>query len=225
MKTIAVLCMLIDHIGFLFFPEQIAWRMIGRLAMPIFAFSIARGAIYTSSMKRYMKKMLLFALISQFPFWWMAHIVHGGSFISLRFNIGFTFLIALWIINLIQTAESEDKPLGIGKLIIIGILLVSTDLLQFDYGSYGILVVLLCYVVGRRKQGMWVLWMGYTVLTYLSYLSSTPLFLLQEFGVLAFGIIFALQAISEKRIGRFFYIFYPLHMIVLCVIKVYLMIP
>ena len=222
MKTIAVICMLIDHIGFLFFPNQIEWRIIGRLAMPIFAFGIARGARYTSSMKRYMKKILLFALISQLPFWWMQQMVYGGPFLSLHFNIGFTFLAALGIINLFQEAERKKQSLGIGKLLGISALLVSADLLQFDYGSYGILVVLLCYVVGCSKQGMWMLWIGYTVLTYLSYLSNVSMFLLQEVGVLAFGIIFALQAISEKRIGRFFYIFYPLHMIVLCIIKVYL---
>ena len=222
MKTIAVICMLIDHIGFLFFPNQIEWRIIGRLAMPIFAFGIARGARYTSSMKRYMKKILLFALISQLPFWWMEQMVYGGPFLSLHFNIGFTFLAALGIINLFQEAERKKQSLGIGKLLGISALLVSADLLQFDYGSYGILVVLLCYVVGCSKQGMWMLWIGYTVLTYLSYLSNVSMFLLQEVGVLAFGIIFALQTISEKRIGRFFYIFYPVHMIVLCIIKVYL---
>ena len=222
MKTIAVICMLIDHIGFLFFPNQIEWRIIGRLAMPIFAFGIARGASYTSSMKRYMKKILLFALISQLPFWWMQQMVYGGPFLSLHFNIGFTFLAALGIISLFQEVERKKQSLGIGKFLGIGVLLVSADLLQFDYGSYGILVVLLCYVVGCSKQGMWMLWIGYTVLTYLSYLSNVSMFLLQEVGVLAFGIIFALQTISEKRIGRFFYIFYPLHMIVLCIIKVYL---
>ena len=224
MKIIAVICMLIDHIGFLFFPDQIEWRMIGRLAMPIFAFGIARGAMYTSSMKRYMKKILMFALISQIPFWWMERTAYGGAFFSLHFNIGFTFLAALVIISLLKKAENEKKSLGIGKFFIIGMLLVSADLLQFDYGSYGILVVLLCYVVSYSKQSMWVLWIGYTILTYLSYLSSMSMFLLQEVGVLAFGVIFALQGVSEKKMGRFFYIFYPVHMIVLCMIKVYLMI-
>lgn len=224
MKIIAVICMLIDHIGFLFFPDQIEWRMIGRLAMPIFAFGIARGAMYTSSMKRYMKKILMFALISQIPFWWMERAAYGGAFFGLHFNIGFTFLAALIIISLLKKAENEKKSLGIGKFFIIGMLLVSADLLQFDYGSYGILVVLLCYVVSYSKQSMWVLWIGYTILTYLSYLSSISMFLLQEVGVLAFGVIFALQGVSEKKMGRFFYIFYPVHMIVLCMIKVYLII-
>lgn len=220
MKTLAVLCMLIDHIGFLFFPEQIVWRMIGRLAMPIFAFSIARGAMYTRSMKRYMKKIFLFALISQIPFWWMEKVAYGTSFFSVHFNIGFTFLVALGIIALLQGVERDNKLLEVGRLLISIILLVSADLLHLDYGSYGILVVLLCYKVGEDKQSSWMLWIGYTVLTYLSYLPSLPMFLLQEIGVLAFGVIVILQDVSEKKIGRFFYIFYPAHMIVLCILKI-----
>lgn len=222
MKTIAVICMLMDHIGFLFFPDQIIWRMIGRLAMPIFAFSIARGARYTSSMKRYMKKILLFALISQLPFWCMEKVAYGTPFLNLHFNIGFTFLVALGIIALLQEAEHEKKALGVGRILMIAVLLVSADLLQLDYGSYGILVVLLCYKVGESKLSMWILWVGYTVLTYLNYQSNLPMFLLQEVGVLAFGMITALRDISEKRMGRFFYVFYPTHMIVLCIIKIYL---
>lgn len=222
MKTFAVLCMLIDHIGFLFFPEQVIWRIIGRLAMPIFAYSIARGARYTRSMKGYMKKIFLFALISQLPFWWMQKMAYGHSFLSIHFNIGFTFLAALGIIKLLQEVKYQNKLLEVGRILICLIILVSADLLHLDYGSYGILVVLLCYKVGGDKQSRWILWMGYTVLTYLSYLSSVPMFLLQEMGVLAFGMIAILQDISEKRIGRFFYIFYPLHMIVLCILKTYL---
>lgn len=222
MKTFAVLCMLIDHIGFLFFPEQVIWRMIGRLAMPIFAYNIARGARYTRSMNRYMKKIFLFALISQLPFWWMQKMAYGHSFLSIHFNIGFTFLAALGIIKFLQEVEYQNKLLRVGKILICLMILVSADLLHLDYGSYGILVVLLCYKVRGDKQSRWILWIGYTVLTYLSYLSSVPMFLLQEMGVLAFGVIAILQDISEKRIGRFFYIFYPLHMIVLCILKIYL---
>ena len=223
MKTIAVICMLIDHIGLLFFPNEIEWRIIGRIAMPIFAFCIARGARYTSSMKGYMKKMLLFSIISQVPFWWIQQLAYGGPFFSLHFNIGFTFLVALGIISILQIEKSENKGLEIKKILGIGVLLVSAELLHVDYGSYGILVVLLCYAAIYSKQRMWVLGIGYTVLTYLSYLSSIPMFLLQEVGVIAFGIIFAMQTISEKRIGRFFYIFYPLHLSILCLVKVYLM--
>ena len=114
MKFIAALCMLIDHIGLVFFPTDIRWRMIGRLAMPIFAYGVARGAFYTSSLKRYMKKMLLFSFISQIPFWGVQHLGMGEAIFSLNLNIGFTFLLALTAILLfkqykVETIENYQK--------------------------------------------------------------------------------------------------------------------
>ena len=46
-KLIAAVCMLVDHIGYIFFPEQLIWRLIGRISMPLFAYSIARGYEYS----------------------------------------------------------------------------------------------------------------------------------------------------------------------------------
>ena len=42
-KFIAAFTMLVDHVGYMFFDELV-WRIIGRIAMPLFAFAIAEGA-------------------------------------------------------------------------------------------------------------------------------------------------------------------------------------
>lgn len=49
LKLIAAVSMLIDHAGLLLFPEQDWMRLVGRLAMPIFAYCIAEGFLYTRS--------------------------------------------------------------------------------------------------------------------------------------------------------------------------------
>ena len=222
MKITAAICMLMDHIGLMFFPQQIAWRMIGRLAMPIFAFGIGRGAYYTSSMKNYMKKMFIFAVISQLPFWWVEQLAFGGEFLSLSFNIGFTFLWALMIIACTQHSQKEKRSLRLIELLTIFGLLLSSDLLGFDYGSYGIMVVLMCYFVRVKWQDQdktWLIVLGYTVITYLGFINHLSGFLLQEIGVIGLILTGSLQNISEKKMSRFFYIFYPVHLILLCVIK------
>lgn len=223
MKTIAVICMLIDHIGLIFFPQEILWRVIGRIAMPIFAFGIARGAYYTSSLKNYMKKILIFSFISQIPFWWVEHLALGRPLISLKLNIGFTFLFALVIIALLKRSEEEKKELGIFKLLVIAVLLLGADLLGTDYGSYGVLVVLMCYLLGMKsgQQGekIFPLMIGYTLLTGLFYGQHIEYFLLQEVGILGLMFVKAFKHISEQRIGRLFYIFYPVHLFILCLIK------
>lgn len=45
LKIIACVTMLIDHIGMMFFPDVVVWRIIGRLSMPLFAFTFAEGVI------------------------------------------------------------------------------------------------------------------------------------------------------------------------------------
>ena len=85
-KLIACITMLIDHTGFVFEEPlaaidpvlPIAFRMIGRLAFPLFAFGVAEGAVRTSSPKKYLLRMFLFMLIAQVPFMLMTGTQYQG---------------------------------------------------------------------------------------------------------------------------------------------------
>ena len=55
LKMIAMLSMLADHIGAVLFPEQILFRVIGRLAFPIFAYTLVEGFFYTHDIKKYIR--------------------------------------------------------------------------------------------------------------------------------------------------------------------------
>ena len=54
LKLIAILSMLLDHIGAVFFPEHPAFRWVGRLAFPIFCYCMTVGLLYTRDIKRYL---------------------------------------------------------------------------------------------------------------------------------------------------------------------------
>ena len=58
-KIIAVVSMLIDHIGMVLFPDSDGFRIIGRMAFPIFAYLIGEGCIYTESKPKYLFKVFL----------------------------------------------------------------------------------------------------------------------------------------------------------------------
>ncbi|MBR2646607.1 MAG: hypothetical protein IKD47_03520 [Clostridia bacterium] len=60
LKIIAAICMVIDHVGFIFFPQMMWLRIIGRIAMPIFAFTLAEGCRYTKNKVKHF--CLLFGL-------------------------------------------------------------------------------------------------------------------------------------------------------------------
>lgn len=255
MKIIAALCMLIDHIGMVFFPFQMNYRIIGRLAMPIFAYGVARGAFYTTSLRRYIKKMLLFSFGSQVPFWAMLYAEQGHSFFYPRLNVGFTFLLALGIIALLKWGGYVDvvpekaKEISSYRLInkeglnneqtksqyvtltplmrqwgaLVGafVLLVLGDVMKCDYGSYGILMVLMGYMLWVKKAACRLLWLAviYLGLTYIFYGNSLQLYLLQSVGVLGYGVIYATQHISERKWRYFFYWYYPVHMLIIAAVK------
>ena len=61
LKLIAILSMLLDHIGAVFFPEHPAFRWVGRLAFPIFCYCMTVGLLYTRDIKRYLGRLGLFA--------------------------------------------------------------------------------------------------------------------------------------------------------------------
>lgn len=229
MKFIAALCMLMDHIGLVFYPDDIRWRIIGRLAMPIFAYGVARGAFYTTSLRKYLKKMLLFSFVAQVPFWGMKYMALGGAFFSLRLNIGFTFLLALIAIALLQrggiTPNTREKlrEVTVKTQILtiasaIGCVMMA-EFLNCDYGSYGVLLVVIGYFMFYEVHHLLKIVGIYILLTVLFYNHNWSVCLLQSIGVLGYGVIYATRHLSEKQFGRFFYCFYPLHMFIIGMIK------
>ena len=67
MQWIAMLTMLIDHVGLVFFPHQEIWRIIGRIAFPIYVYALVQGHRYTSRPK-YIIRLAIIAVISQIPY-------------------------------------------------------------------------------------------------------------------------------------------------------------
>ena len=65
LKWIAVLTMVIDHVGAILFPDQIWMRVIGRVAFPVYAYCLAEGFRYTSDYRRYLGRLALFAILSE----------------------------------------------------------------------------------------------------------------------------------------------------------------
>lgn len=101
LKIIAAITMLIDHVGYYFYPwlpdeVYITFRSIGRLAFPIFAYFIALGYRRTGHLGRYFLRLLSYAIISEVIIRWgneLAGINTPGT------NILFTFAAALGFIS------------------------------------------------------------------------------------------------------------------------------
>lgn len=105
LKIIALIAMIVDHIGLVFFPNIAVFRIIGRVSFPIFAFFISEGYYYTKSKKKYIITLLIFAIISQ-PF----YILMIGNY---TLNILFTFLFSIILMILIDYTKSKNQILSV----------------------------------------------------------------------------------------------------------------
>lgn len=210
LKVIAVITMVVDHLGYLFFPELTWMRIIGRIAFPIFAYQMSIGYFHTSNKNKYMLRMWIFALIAQIPYTLL--------FETFDLNILFTLLLSLFLIDRLK---AKDWTWIFPYILICTLPYINSDIPNFDYGWYGILTPLLFYFLMKRKL---ILLFAQITLT-VSYLTINELSIgawyIQIFGIL--GVLIALYfPIGRWKISMnkyFFYWFYPGHLFVLLLIK------
>lgn len=130
MQWIAMATMLIDHIGIVFFPEDPTWRIIGRIAYPIYAYMIALGLTRTRNRKKYFLRLAMLAAISQIPYM--------IALKSPQINVISAFLLISWVIT---QADAFKSKLGKGILYLAAAILL--EVLPFEYGCYGLLLIMI----------------------------------------------------------------------------------
>lgn len=198
LKCIAAVSMVIDHMGLLFFPQYMIFRLIGRLAFPIFAYQCAVGAAYTSSIEKYLLRILAFALLSQ-PVY--SAMVPG---LNILFTIFYgVLLIALW----------KEKN-SIGKGCSIFLLFFSWELPFLDYGFFGVLMIVCFYLFLEKKKLS--LWVQCLVHFWYTAFIGIPI---QAASMFALPLIYKKWDFELKFPRWFFYAFYPVHLLALLFIK------
>ena len=129
MQLIAMITMLADHIGAVFFEDQAIWRVIGRIAFPIYAYGIVLGYRHTRDLKSYMKRLLILAVLSQAPY--MLALGKMGV------NAVGTLLVCVAVLYVMEhRKKSVWLPVAVASVVIM-------EALSFDYGLYGLLLVLI----------------------------------------------------------------------------------
>ena len=176
LKIIALLSMLVDHVGVVF-DLHFGFRVVGRIAFPIFVFFVAEGFRHTKSPAKFLARLFVFALISQ-PVFAMA--IRGATFqesfaLGWGTNIFFTLFLGGFIIVAYdwrtkcakRTFVSEIPPRNCGAVswhmkqwahplaaglfflaAMLGVAMVA-DVLSVDYGFYGALFIFAMYLVRR----------------------------------------------------------------------------
>lgn len=227
LKIIAIITMVIDHFaagvyaslynkGYLF-----KWgiqdnaveiydicRNIGRFAFPVFCFLLVEGFFYTKSRLKYLRNLVIFALVSEVPF---DLLLMGGIGFNGQ-NVFFTLAIALGTIWGIETVKKKFQNKGVVNVVMQIVIIVAGCILAFgldtDYSYYGIVLVLIFYYYRHNRLLACIL--GYIWFTFEPW--SFPAFI-------------ALLFYSGKRgigLKYFFYAFYPAHLLLLYGLRVLL---
>ena len=205
LKIIALVAMIIDHIGAVFFPNILWLRYIGRLAMPIYAFLLVQGYRHTRSYTRYAIRLAVFAVISEFPY----DFLFRGVWLEFgNQNVLFTLFCALLVMKALDaSARSRNIFLFIIALALIWV----PHFLNFDYGVYGVLMVL-CFFLFQKYRGIDAI--AFSGLTYGRYTYDG-----NEIQLWAIAASIPVLLYNGKRgplsLKYFFYIAYPAHLLML----------
>lgn len=211
LKVIAMVTMTIDHLGIYLLPQYGWMHMVGRLSMPIYAYLIAQGCIYTHSKNRYLLRLLTLGLACQTVYYFAS----GGSLyqnILLTFSLSIAMIASLDHAN--QTRTVRHAVVAIGVVLISMFLcielpriLVGTDY-EIDYGFLGSLLPVCTYFGGTP---------GFLLGLILLCLDCGGI---QWYALAALPIVLLYNGKRGKlRMGLFFYLYYPLHLVFLFLLK------
>lgn len=234
LKIIAAISMVIDHVGYLFFPRLTFLRILGRISFPIFAFFIAEGWHYTRSRGKYLFSVSLLGLICQVPY----SLATGDDLLCVP--VGFACsLLLLYALCAQKKLLGSQKPLwfrlfGVFLLLLpYGFFFLLTELLNFDCGFIGMLLPVLAALplreeerrmpISAKTRGLQLILFTLGVLL-LAFWPGGFSADIQLFGLFSLPLLLLYSGKRGKHpMKAFFYLFYPAHFLILTLLSLFLM--
>ncbi len=241
LKMIALITMLIDHVGAVLLWRYIesvggygdgllmglyqTLRYIGRMAFPIYCFLLVEGFLHTRSVGKYALRLFAFALISEVPFDLALNKTIWAPYSN---NVFFTLVIGLVLIWGISFVEKfygfwKEKQLDafIGGLAVAAVsvlmaapaLFLAEIVLSADYGMGGVLTVLVLYVFRKNRL------LAYTLAIIILYIFAGASEIFALFMLYPLSIYDGTRGQNRKYV---FYAFYPVHLLVLALLSMLL---
>lgn len=232
LKMIAIFAMLIDHLAWAFVPTYTFWgqvmHVIGRTTAPIMCYFIAEGYYHTNNVKKYALRLGLFALISHIPFTLFEtgrllpsfnNVIHFQIITSVIYTL-FLGLISLIVWN-------NEKLNKFVKIVLIVLICIVATL--GDWAFIGVLWILFfgIYHDNFKKQVL-----SFVMIFSLPIVISSIIMLIGKKGnwysqLFQLGVLLAIPLIAKyngerggsKNSKWIFYIFYPLHLLIIAFIK------
>ncbi len=224
LKLIAAFCMLIDHIGTIFYPYDWGWKYVGRLAFPLFAFFIAEGCRYTRNRLRYFLSVFLMAVIIQLVYSIVMHDSYMSIFVTFSLSILLIYLLDFAKKAFIEGKKPIHKILRVALFALaLGSVYALNCVVLIDYGFWGCITPLVANLFylpcGKQVKPKWLDSQPARVLY-----TCLPLAMLCPLATIpgqfhAFAALPLLLLYSGERgkwkLKYFFYLFYPAHLVLL----------
>lgn len=227
LKTIAIIAMLIDHIAWAFVPTgtilgQIM-HIIGRITAPIMCYFIAEGYYHTHNMKKYALRLAIFALISHIPYnYFMTGKIVNPFTSGFRTSVIYTLFLGL-ISLIIWNNEKLNKNWKTVLITIICILSIP--------GDWSFIAVLWVLYFGINHDDFGKQILSFSLISIPVSASFLIMLIIKDSNwykqIFQVGVFLAIPLLSQyngerggsKHSKWIFYIFYPLHLLILGLIK------
>ncbi len=237
LKMIAMVTMLIDHFAATVFEEILfknpdnwdatgylrmnamgiiytVMRGIGRLAFPIFIFLLVEGFMHTRNRFRYIGRLLIFAVVSEIPFDLAFNLsekwIRKGHFLEFTYqNVFFTLAIGMIVITILEGIRSMQSDIILRAILSVGVVALGAGLayvMNTDYDAVGVLAIVAAYLLRNRRKELRI---GIPCLL---------LVLISQLEIVALFDILPVHFYNGERgwsLKWVFYIFYPLHLLIL----------
>ena len=220
LKLLACLLMFIDHFAHMGYAGAYytEFRIIGRLAFPIFCFLLCQGFLHTHSRKKYILRLAIGAVLAEIPF---NQMLTGRLFALSHQSVMVTLLLAF-----IMAMLMEKMPENPFRLLLLPVFYLMANFLNTDYGGGGILIVSI-FLLTEKLPYKLLLQTGLLLLAQF-FISSWKLDLfgimvpIQLFAVFAMVPIalYSGKKVTNSRVLQWaFYLFYPVHMLILALFR------
>ena len=235
-KMIAIVAMTIDHIAWMLFPGYsveavpVIMHIIGRITCPIMCYFIAEGFHHTKDVKKYTRRLFIFAFISHFAYIFSSNdFVDWKSFIPFYYGDVLNQTSVMWPLAwglVLLRVDHSDKIKNSMKIFITIIVCLIT------FPSDWSCIASLCVLAFGTNRGNFKKQIIYMIL-FVSMYSIVYFFALDKiYGIIQMAVVLSIPIImmyngqlgKNKRVNKimkyFFYLYYPLHLFIIGLIQV-----
>jgi len=222
LKMIAVVSMIIDHIGEELFPHLTILRIMGRLAFPIFSYCIFEGCRHTHNKRRYLLQILLLGILCVIGYYIFSGEIYGNILIT--FSLSICVLYAFCYFKQRISGSVADKCIGCALfLFTMAAAYALCTCMYIDYGFCGVMLPVLaelsCELAGKKSEKYrFAPIVGFSIgLVVLSFQMGVP----QWFSLFSLPLLLAYNGSrGERNMKSFFYWFYPAHLMAIGLISI-----